>query len=109
MLCCAVGGFGGKGGRAEAGRNTVWNSLQELLREDDRVAGFRLHALRTHTTLSPASSVPSFCQPATIVPAAWGLSGLEYLDEWAGGSVGELALEGRVEVLLVARTDHSNP
>ena len=58
MLCCAVGGFGGKGGRAEAGRNTVWNSLQELLREDDRVAGFRLHALRTHTTLSLASSAP---------------------------------------------------
>ena len=61
------------------------------------------------THLSPASSVPSFCQPATIVPAAWGLSGLEYLDEWAGGSVGELALEGRVEVLLVARTDHTTP
>ena len=61
MLCCAVGGFGGKGGRAEAGRNTVWNSLQELLREDDRVAGFRLHALRTHTTLSLASSAPFPC------------------------------------------------
>ena len=63
MLCCAVGGFGGKGGRAEAGRNTVWNSLQELLREDDGVAGFRLHALRTHTTLSLAShsSAPFPC------------------------------------------------